>query len=409
MNILEKLKRKYTDDQIKKLMIHLQKRVDARKTKSNHCGIVFDILHYCDLACIGCGTDARYVNTLIVNDPRPTLKDIEKVFKKIKRYQEKTNKSVFINIGGGEPFMRFDILEVLKMAAEYFTPKSVGVDTNGSLPRSFELISKAMPYLDYLGISVNGLENYHNWWSGNSKINAFRNSTSVVKRLCENSKWRKILEVSSVSTTKNYNEIPQLIEFLSSLGVENYSIHRAMPVGRMAKHIDLIPNSEQYFELLIAMIEAGENHKMNIHLHHSIESIYATLLLKLRTYLPDKVGNPDMASSIGIEPEGLVVFDPWCTTGVWKTLNAGNILDDEIELYDLLETKNGSILDAAKVYTAPNVRCNGCSHECSGGSRIAAAVNYLQDINTDEITITDIYGGMQEVDPACPLYKGEVK
>ncbi len=213
----------------------------------------------------------------------------------------------------------------------------------------------------------------------------------------------KKIEISSVATNKNYTQIPALIELLSGLGVKNYSVHRAMPVGRMANHYELIPNAEQYLDLLVSMIETGRNQQMNIHLHHSIESIYATLLLKLKTYLPDKIGNPDMASSIGIEPEGLVVFDPWCTSGAWKILNAGNILDDGVNLYDLLETKNGSILDAAKVYTAPNVRCNGCNYECSGGSRIAAAVNYLQDINS-EITIDHIYGAMTEVDPACPLY-----
>ncbi len=149
------------------------------------------ILHRCDLACIGCGTNAKYVNSLCVSDPNPTLEEIEKVFKKIKLYQEKTEKSVFINIGGGEPFLRFDIFDVLKMASEYFSPSSIGVDTNGSLPNSFELISKAMPYVSYVGISINGLEDYHNWWAGNSKINAFKNSTSVARMLCENFEWQK--------------------------------------------------------------------------------------------------------------------------------------------------------------------------------------------------------------------------
>lgn len=404
MNILEEIKRKYSGEQIEHLLAHLRMRVDARKTKLNHCGVVYDILHRCDLACVGCGTNAKYVNSLCVKDPSPSLAEIEKVFKKIKLYQEKANKSIFINIGGGEPFLRFDIFDILKMAADYFSPSSVGVDTNGTLPNSFELISKAMPYLSYVGISINGLETYHNWWAGNSKINAFKNSTLVAKKLCENPEWQKKFEISSVATNKNYTDIPALIEYLSGLGVKNYSVHRAMPVGRMANHYDLIPNAEQYLDLLVSMIETGRKLQMNIHLHHSIESIYATLLLQLKTYLPDKVGNPDMASSIGIEPEGLVVFDPWCTTGAWRMLNAGSILNDNINLFDLLETKNGSILDAAKVYTAPNVRCNGCNYGCSGGSRIAAAGNYLKSIDS-EITITDIYGAMTEIDPACPLYK----
>lgn len=394
---------KYTPSQIKRLKLHLEQRFSNRKDKQI-CGVVFDILHRCDLNCRGCGTNAKYVTSEKVTDAQPTFEQIKIILDKIKLYSEENNKKIFVNIGGGEPFLRHDIIDILEYAASLFQSSGVGVDTNGSLPNSLNLIKQAAPYLSYIGISINGLEDYHNWWAANNHINAFRRSTSVIQELCKDQGISDKLEITSVATKKNIKDIPKLISQLANIGVKNYSVHRAIPVGRMANIMDLIPSAEEYLDLLIALIEAGDKYNVNVHLHHSIESIHATLLLGLNTYAPDKVGNPDMSSSIGVEPNGAVVFDPWCTTGIWKSITGGNLFNPNVNLYDILEVPNGSVLDLAKLYTAPHLRCNGCIKQCSGGSRIAAAANKLKTLNESEITDNDIFDAMTAIDPACPLY-----
>lgn len=55
------------------------------------------------------------------------------------------------------------------------------MDTNGTLDCSYELINQAMKYSSYIGISVNGLEDYHNWWAGNKRINPFQRSMDTIK------------------------------------------------------------------------------------------------------------------------------------------------------------------------------------------------------------------------------------
>lgn len=361
-------------------------------------------MHRCDLCCIGCGTNAKYVQETCLSDVHPTFEEIALVLKKIKDYSDKTHKSVFINIGGGEPFLRKDIIDVLKLASAYFSPQCVGVDTNASLPNSSKLIKDALPYINYIGISINGLENYHNWWAGNKKINPFARATSVIKELCKDDTVADKIEVTSVATTKNMKELPKLMEFLVSLGIKKYSIHRAVPVGRMAHNIAIIPNSSEYLDLLINMIKESKKFDIDFHLHHSIESIHASLLLGLNTYSQDRIGNPDASSSIGIEPSGNVVFDPWCTSGIWQQLTSGNLLSYETKLEDLLDPQNGSCLELAKYYTAPHLRCKGCPNPCSGGSRVIAAAYFLKDINLNNITDSHILEAMTEIDPACPYY-----
>lgn len=394
-------------EQIDLLKNHLMSRFEFRKNKREF-GVVFDILHQCDLNCRGCGTNATYTNQKVVDVETPSLEDIIKVFRKIKCYADNRKVPVFINIGGGEPFLRRDILEILRKASDYFGITGVGVDTNGTLDNSYELISSALDFVSYVGVSINGLEEYHNWWASNYKINAFQRSLSVVERFCQNPATVDKIEVTSVASKKNISELPELMDKLAAIGVKNYSIHRAMPIGRMAKHPELIPDANDYLKLLIAIIERSRSNGLAVHLHHSIESIHATLLLGLKTYVPDKVGNPDAGSSLGIEPEGHLVFDPWCTTGIWKTLSGGNIYEDTTEFSEMLEGEgSGTIFDLANMYTAPHLRCHGCRYDCSGGSRIAAAANVLNLIKEDEITESHILDAMTQIDPACPLFNNE--
>ena len=383
---------------------YLKKRYSKKKSTKKF-GIVYDILHQCDLNCVGCGTNAVYAGQTRLDDVQPSFQQIEHVFSKIKTYADSANTPVFINIGGGEPFLRKDILTILKSASEYFGVSGVGVDTNGTLDDAYELISQAMQFSSYIGISVNGLENYHNWWAGNKRINPFQRSMDTIKRLCDAGSYQCMkLEVTSVATNKNLADMPKLIEILADMGVKNYSIHRAMPVGRMSKHRELLPTAKEYFELLISIIEAANKTGMDVHIHHSIESIHETLMLGLPTYEEDKVGNPDLGSSIGIEPEGRLVFDPWCTSGMWTLLSSGCIYDSNLKFEELL-TDKGSVFDISKTYTAPHLRCNGCQMPCSGGSRIVSASSSLLDLSENDAQLTDLLSAMVTVDPACPLYE----
>ena len=375
------------------------------KRKKKKLSIVYDIFHECDLACVGCGTNARYCRSKRLDITKPSLKQIAYVFDKIKEYTDKEEMLAFVNIGGGEPFLRNDIIEVLKSATEHFGVAGVGVDTNGSLDESFELITEAMNYSSYVGISINGLEDYHNWWAGNKNINAFQRSFNTIERLCkEGEHASNKLEVTSVASNRNLKDIPILIHKLADVGVKNYSIHRAMPVGRMFRHPELLPSNIEYFKLLVDIIRAGRDVNMNVHFHHSIESIHETLLLGLETYVPDKAGNPDIGSSVGIEPEGHLVFDPWCTSGMWKKLcSPGCIYDDDLRFENMLSSE-GSVFDITQTYTARHLRCNGCPKPCSGGSRVVAAACKLIGLNEKEADLSDLLGAMSSVDPACPLY-----
>lgn len=392
-----------SDDTKEELRLYLERRF-ATRNASPKVGVVFDVLHNCILRCKGCGTNATFSHDMQRVSCAPTITQINNVFFKLKEYSYQTGKRIFVNIGGGEPFFRSDILDILQLAADYFGSENVGVDTNAALDNSEQLLTEAMQYVSYIGTSINGLRDYHNWWAGNDDIDAFTRATTTVRNLCKDAAFSNKIEVTSVATKRNMAELPALMQFLAGLGIKQYSVHRAIPVGRMALHQELIPDASDYLQLLISLIHSATNTGLDFHIHHSIESIHAALLLGMDTYLYDHIGNPDALSSIGIDPECNVVFDPWCTTGCWKQLSAGNLLTYPGPLDEMLHAPD-SVFQKTAAFTSSNNRCNGCPMKCSGGSRIVAATHELCGRPNSAISVQDIYAAMQAVDPACPLYR----
>lgn len=395
----------YGEEDLDLLGSYLTKRIAEKKPKENQLGIVFDILRECDISCVGCGTKAVRIKGQHVSDPKPSLTDICKVLDKVKDYADTHNKHVFVNFGGGEPFLRDDILDVLAYACDLFGRNGVGVDSNASLDRSKELLKEASNYASYIGISVNGLQQYHDWWAGVG-AGPFNKSFETARHLCQEAGLEDVVEVTSVATRRNLKDIPQLMRDLKEAGIKQYSVHRVMPVGRMEGLMDIVPDAKEYCDLLLEMVKTSKEIGLNAHIHHSIESIHASLLLGIGTYVQKTIGDPDASASIGIEPEGTVVFDPWCTTGVWEMLRGGNAFDESFSFDEEFEGGGSDLVRLTSQYATRDVRCNGCPINCSGGSRIAAAAQYLASFHGKRKGMSHVLSGLAEVDPACPLAQG---
>ena len=388
---------------------HLKKRIEAESEKSG-LGIVYDITYWCNLRCVGCAVNARlysHPGRVASLQLEASTAEVLTILSKIKVYLDAHPVTrFFLNFGGGEPFIRDDFPEIVEEASSLFGPESIGVDTNGTMMTP-EQIERLAPFVSYIGVSVDGLKEYHNWWRGSNKVNRITNSfdhtIATIKAILTIPKARESLEVSTVVTKRNLAQIPHLMRYLHEIGVDRYSVHRAMQVGRLSRKPELIPTAEDYLRLLVTIVETNEELGMDVHLHHSIESIYSTLLLGHDTYVRNKLGNPDKRSSIGIDPEGNVHFDPWCMVPPWDQLTGGSLLEDETSLESIFSQ---GILAIAQEYCQPEVRCHGCPQRCSGGSRIAAAAAFIeqdQSLRLEDVTESHILAGMAEVDPACPL------
>lgn len=381
----------FSADQIETVKNYLIKRRKIRKKEIFK--IVFDISSCCNLNCIGCGTSA-FKAEINNHNHFASLENINDTFQKICKFSEKYHIEPFIYIGGGEPLLHPEIISIIHMASDLFD-KNVGIDTNANAKMAFRTITKLIPYLSYIGISLNGMKEYHNWWTGDK--DSFDKTVEVIKNLCLEG-LSDHFEVTSIVTRKNIKEYQEYVNFLKGMNVKNVSIHRAMPVGRMLALMNIVPDNKQYFKLLY-FVAGHSTENFKIHLHHSIEDIHSALLLG-EINEEATLGNPEKNSAIGINFDGNVYFDPWCTSGCWRSLNAGNLFKSE-SLDVLLDKKNTQFYEACQIVRLQK-RCNSCQILCSGGSRVAAAANAMYFSNC-----TKPLKKLTAIDPACPLYEEE--
>lgn len=397
---VESLVSKYSEVQLNILKNHLWSRYSSISQKKKF-NVIIDLLHQCDINCLGCGTNAVCISAQKVNVKQMKIEDIQKVVLQINDYAHQHDLVPFINFGGGEPFLRGDILNILKLASDIIGKENVGIDTNGTLEDSYELLKEALNYVGYIGISINGLHDYHNWWANNKSFDAYQRAIDTLSRLNKIKGASEIIEVTTVATKRNYRSIPLLMKELSDIGVKNYSVHRAMPVGRMKYWADeLIMNPEEYFDTLVLLSNQAKELGMNAHMHHSIEAIYANALLNINTYYMKNTLQTSARSSISTDPSGELLIDPWCTVGIWRKLSLGNIMDRGFS-FDTSFDENGQLLQEIHEAYSLGKRCKGCKMGCSGGSRLVAAATALNKKENNLIDRKVIIDALCEVDPAC--------
>jgi MoaA/NifB/PqqE/SkfB family radical SAM enzyme len=405
---------KLTARQRRLLEAHLRRRMEEKLPKGG-LSIVYDITHACNLCCLGCGVSSRCFRPGRDRPEfllQPATAEVLEVLRKIRDYLDvHPDKPFFLTLGGGEVFMRPDIFEVLEEAARLFGAGSVGFDTNGTVI-GVEELKRAAPLVSYIGVSLDGLADYHNHWRGASSLDgaggdgSFQQAVAFVQEALEVGWAKEKLEVTTLVTRRNLDQVPALMRLLKRLGVQQYSIHRTMMVGRFTDPA-MVPSGPDYLRLLVAVLETNEELGMDVHIHHSLESMYAALFLGYDTYADDKILLPDRQSSLGIGPNCEVYFDPWCMTPPWDRLSGGSLLDDGATLEGIIHQNGGSILEAARSCCARHVRCLGCPQRCSGGSRIAAAAHYLSrngGLSPHQVTREHLLAGLAQPDPACPLH-----
>lgn len=211
----------------------------------------------CNLNCLHCGSDCK---------KDPELKDMPaKDFLDVtKKLSSKLNPNkCMIVITGGEPLLRKDLEEVgLELYKQGYP---WGFVSNG-LALTAERLNKLMRSgLRSLTISLDGLEDSHNWLRG--RKDSYEKAKNAIALIAKEKNL--VYDVVSCVNQRNFHELKELRSELIRLGVKKWRVFTIFPIGRAAENQELDVSNQQFRELMDFIVETRKEGK--IHLSYGCE------------------------------------------------------------------------------------------------------------------------------------------
>jgi radical SAM protein with 4Fe4S-binding SPASM domain len=176
----------------------------------------FELLPYCNLRCFHCFSNSS-------PDQPYTGLSLRKIGA---LYDELVELQVFkIYLGGGEPFARRDILEIIELAVD--RSLAVTISTNGSFltERHLEVLGRIRPALIQISLDGASAETH----DGIRGPGSFRKATGALK-LLRTAGIRTA--IGTVACQTNFQEIPDILQIALDLGVNCFHLMGLQPAGR---------------------------------------------------------------------------------------------------------------------------------------------------------------------------------
>jgi len=181
----------------------------------------------CNLSCLHCGSDCTKDSSIVdmpISDFIGVVDDVSTIV---------NPNDTLIVITGGEPLLRKDLEVVGQELSRRGFPW--GIVTNGLLLSAERLRSLLDAGLKSITISLDGLENAHNWLRGNKQ--SYKRALEAISLLTKVDGLT--YDVATSVTRKSYGDLPEMKRILVGLGVKQWRVFTIFPIGRAAQNVDL--------------------------------------------------------------------------------------------------------------------------------------------------------------------------
>jgi AdoMet-dependent heme synthase len=315
--------------------------------------ISMNITKNCNLRCEQCFSDSG-----IMDEDELTTEEVCSLFDTMREHG-----TFFICIGGGEPLMREDLLELLDYGKE--KQLAISIVSNGLLLTRKLINELNKKDLDTFWISIDGLEKNHDRLRGKG---TFKRTLEALPLLKDNFNAKKAIRVSL--NKYNIGEFRQIIDIAEANSFDLIRFTPLLEYGR-AKDKSLTITQNQYIDFL----------KEIKHVESDIKIVHPGIKNTVKFWVnTDDFGCHCGKEAVWIDEKGN--YSPCIFLG--DSFWLGNIRNDS---YAKLWEKS---LDVTTI--RGNEVCKNCSNytTCRGGCR-ARVYNEFGDLNG--------------IDPLCPLMR----
>lgn len=200
--------------------------------------ISWEATRRCNLNCVHCGSPSEEVNL----KEELTTEEVIEAFTQIAQDFD-MSKFRHINITGGEPFVRKDLLYILEKLYRFPFYRNIDIQTNGIHIANHPEILKELKKVGVtgIGVSIDGLEETHDAFR--RRKGAFQKAFKAAKLAVEHG---YVVTVSVVAHSKNVNEIPLLYELVKrEIRPRVFRVMTIDPIGRTSFDSEYLLSPEQ--------------------------------------------------------------------------------------------------------------------------------------------------------------------
>ena len=186
--------------------------------------LTFSVTGMCQSMCKTCNIGARYLANPQIAKEDLTLDEIEKIFQSLGHIY-------FLNISGGEPFLRSDLPEVVELACKYLTPGIVHIPTNALIPQHIARATRRiLTIMDEKNTSapltikpsIDGVGELHDYIRGvKGNFQKLEQTIQLLQKIQQENP-RLHVELGTVVSNFNIDHLDEIENYVHSLGVESY-------------------------------------------------------------------------------------------------------------------------------------------------------------------------------------------
>ena len=350
--------------------------------------VIWNLVRRCNLTCKHCysiSADKDFPNELSTDQVFEVMQDL-------KRF-----KVPVLILSGGEPQLRPDIFDIAHRAKAmgFYTALS----TNGTLIDESNIDSIAAVGFDYLGISIDGIQQTHDRFR---RMEGAFDASIQGLRLCRDRNIKVGLRFTM--TRDNADELPQLLDLMDREAVDKFYFSHLNYAGRGNKNRgdDVFLQTTRWamdllFERALADARAGRstefvtgnNDADGVYLLHWATKNFPDQASRLRAKLVQWGGNSSGVNISNIDNQGYVHPDT-----MWWNYNLGNV--KERPFSEIWQDLSDPIMAGLKAHPrSVGGRCGECRHFdiCGGNTRVRAM---------------QLTGDAWSEDPACYLTDEEI-
>jgi MoaA/NifB/PqqE/SkfB family radical SAM enzyme len=191
----------------------------------NPLTLTFSVTAACQSRCKTCNIGALYLANPRLADRNLSLEEIEKVFRAL-------GPIYFFNISGGEPFMRPDLAEIVRLACLHLKPHLIHIPTNAISPRFIaKTTRKILAYMDEhappsvpisIKPSIDGVGAMHDYvrgYPGNFEL-LEKTIDALLEIRSENPRLH--VDLGTVISNLNLHHLDEIEDWVHARGIESY-------------------------------------------------------------------------------------------------------------------------------------------------------------------------------------------